>query len=135
MPTKYVVTLVSTGSSSVISIPKPVVDGFNLQKGTKLEMWVFGGGIVLPLRSEMGEGNEFFEHLSNLAEFPKSPTKPQKGSKGAECGTLHSRAAIATSKPNIAIQSVLVPTADDYYEEAPERKVKTKTSRQKDRLG
>jgi len=40
------------GSSSIIVLPKPVVDGFNLTKGNRLEMIVNDDGIYIPL----GEG-------------------------------------------------------------------------------
>ena len=49
MPTKYTVTVTSVGSSSVVVLPKPVVDGFNLKKGNKLEMKVTDHGIYIPL--------------------------------------------------------------------------------------
>ena len=49
MPTKYTVTVTSVGSSSVVVLPKPVVDGFNLKKGNKLEMTVTDHGIYIPL--------------------------------------------------------------------------------------
>ena len=38
MPTRYTMTVTSVGSSSVIVLPKSVVDGFNLKKGDRLEM-------------------------------------------------------------------------------------------------
>ena len=49
MPTKYTVTITSVGSSSVIVMPKPVMDGFNLKKGQKLEMIVNDNGVYIPL--------------------------------------------------------------------------------------
>ena len=49
MPTKHTVTITSVGSSSIIVLPKPVVDGFNLVKGTRLEMIVKDDGIYIPL--------------------------------------------------------------------------------------
>lgn len=52
MPTKHRVTVSSMGSSSIIVLPKPVVDGFNLEKGNRLEMFVNDDGIYIPL----GEG-------------------------------------------------------------------------------
>lgn len=52
MPTKHTVTISSMGSSSIIVLPKPVVDGFNLTKGNRLEMIVNDDGIYIPL----GEG-------------------------------------------------------------------------------
>lgn len=52
MPTKYKVTVTSLGSSSVIVLPKPVVDGFNLEKGNRLDMIVKDDGIYIPLTQE-----------------------------------------------------------------------------------
>lgn len=52
MPTKYTVTLTSVGTSSVIVMPKPVIDGFDLKKGQKLEMIVKDDGIYIPLKVE-----------------------------------------------------------------------------------
>jgi bifunctional DNA-binding transcriptional regulator/antitoxin component of YhaV-PrlF toxin-antitoxin module len=49
MPTKYTVTVTALGTSSVIVLPKPVVDGFNLEKGHKLELIVKDDGIFIPL--------------------------------------------------------------------------------------
>ena len=49
MPTRYTVTVTSVGSSSIIVLPKPVVDGFNLKKGDRLEMTVTDIGIKIPL--------------------------------------------------------------------------------------
>ena len=49
MPTKYTVTVTALGTSSVIVLPKPVVDGFNLGKGHKLELIVKDDGIYIPL--------------------------------------------------------------------------------------
>ncbi|MFZ0264597.1 MAG: AbrB/MazE/SpoVT family DNA-binding domain-containing protein [Nitrososphaeraceae archaeon] len=49
MPTRYTVTVTSVGSSSIIVLPKPVVDGFNLKKGDRLEMTVTDIGIHIPL--------------------------------------------------------------------------------------
>jgi bifunctional DNA-binding transcriptional regulator/antitoxin component of YhaV-PrlF toxin-antitoxin module len=49
MPTKYTVTLTALGTSSVIVLPKPVIDGFNLGKGHKLELIVKDDGIYIPL--------------------------------------------------------------------------------------
>jgi bifunctional DNA-binding transcriptional regulator/antitoxin component of YhaV-PrlF toxin-antitoxin module len=44
-----VVTVTSVDSSSVVVLPKPVGDGFNLKKGNKLEMTVTEKGIYIPL--------------------------------------------------------------------------------------
>jgi bifunctional DNA-binding transcriptional regulator/antitoxin component of YhaV-PrlF toxin-antitoxin module len=52
MPTKYTVTVTSLGPSSVIVLPKPVVDGFNLGKGLRLEMIVRDDGIYIPLTEQ-----------------------------------------------------------------------------------
>lgn len=52
MPTKYTVTLTSMGTSSVVVIPKPAVDGFGLTKGQKLEVIVTDDGIYIPLKTQ-----------------------------------------------------------------------------------
>jgi AbrB family looped-hinge helix DNA binding protein len=52
LPTRYTVTITSVGSSSVIVLPKPVVDGFNLTKGDRLEMIVKDDGIYIPLAEQ-----------------------------------------------------------------------------------
>jgi AbrB family looped-hinge helix DNA binding protein len=52
MPTRYTVTATSVGSSSIIVLPKPVVDGFNLKKGDRLEMTVTDNGIHIPLEEQ-----------------------------------------------------------------------------------
>ncbi|MGI9010171.1 MAG: AbrB/MazE/SpoVT family DNA-binding domain-containing protein [Nitrososphaeraceae archaeon] len=49
MPIKYTVTVTSVGNSSVIVMPKPVIDGFNLKKGQRLQMIVKDNGIYIPL--------------------------------------------------------------------------------------
>jgi antitoxin component of MazEF toxin-antitoxin module len=49
MPTKYTVTLSYMGTSSVIAIPKPIIQGFDLKKGQTLEMLVTDKGIYIPL--------------------------------------------------------------------------------------
>ena len=49
MPVKYEVTVTSVGTSSVIVLPKPVLDGFNLKKGQRLEVIVKDDGIYIPL--------------------------------------------------------------------------------------
>jgi AbrB family looped-hinge helix DNA binding protein len=56
MPTRYTVTITAVGSSSVIVLPKSVVDGFNLSKGDRLEMIVKDDGIYIPL-AERKSGN------------------------------------------------------------------------------
>jgi AbrB family looped-hinge helix DNA binding protein len=52
MPTRYTVTVTAVGSSSVIVLPKPVVDGFNIKKGDRLEMTVTDDGIRIPLAEQ-----------------------------------------------------------------------------------
>lgn len=52
MPTRYTMTVTSVGSSSVIVLPKSVVDGFNLKKGDRLEMTVTDDGIYIPLAEQ-----------------------------------------------------------------------------------
>ena len=59
MPTKHTVTVTSMGSSSVIVLPKPVVNGFNLAKGSKLELIVKDDGIYIPLGERKGQEIEF----------------------------------------------------------------------------
>jgi bifunctional DNA-binding transcriptional regulator/antitoxin component of YhaV-PrlF toxin-antitoxin module len=54
MPSKYTVTLSYMGTSSVIVIPKPIVDGFGLTKGQKLEIIASDDGIYIPLKTETG---------------------------------------------------------------------------------
>lgn len=52
MPTKYTVTLSHMGTSSVIAIPKPIVDGFGLERGQKLQLIVTDAGIQIPLKTQ-----------------------------------------------------------------------------------
>ncbi|MGA7369768.1 MAG: AbrB/MazE/SpoVT family DNA-binding domain-containing protein [Nitrososphaeraceae archaeon] len=58
MPTKYTVTVTGLGTSSVIVLPKPVVDGFNLGKGHKLELIVKDDGIYIPLEEPPSQISE-----------------------------------------------------------------------------
>lgn len=58
MPTKYTVTVTTLGTSSVIVLPKPVVDGFNLGKGHKLELIVKDDGIYIPLEEQISQNSE-----------------------------------------------------------------------------
>ena len=51
MPTRYTVTVTLVGSSSTIVLPKPVVDGFNLKKGDKLEMTVTDMEYIFPWKN------------------------------------------------------------------------------------
>ena len=55
MPTRYTVTVTSVGSSSVVVLPKPVVNGFNLKKGDRLEMTVTDNVIHIPLAEQKEE--------------------------------------------------------------------------------
>jgi bifunctional DNA-binding transcriptional regulator/antitoxin component of YhaV-PrlF toxin-antitoxin module len=57
MPTKYTVTVTALGTSSVIVLPKPVVDGFNLGKGHKLELIVKDDGIYIPLEEQPSQNS------------------------------------------------------------------------------
>ena len=52
MPVKYAVTITSVGTSSVIVLPKPILDGFNLKKGQRLEVIVRDDGIRIPLTEQ-----------------------------------------------------------------------------------
>jgi AbrB family looped-hinge helix DNA binding protein len=52
MPVRYAVTITSVGTSSVIALPKPILDGFNLKKGQKLELIVKDDGIHIPLSEQ-----------------------------------------------------------------------------------
>ena len=55
MSTKQTVTVTSMESSSVMVLPKPVVHGFNLTKGNKLEIIVKDDGIYIPLGQRKGQ--------------------------------------------------------------------------------
>jgi bifunctional DNA-binding transcriptional regulator/antitoxin component of YhaV-PrlF toxin-antitoxin module len=73
MPTKYKVTLTSLGSSSVIVLPKPVVDGFNLEKGNRLEMIVKDDGIYIPLTLQDSASQQEFppnEAGNDIGDLP-----------------------------------------------------------------
>jgi len=60
MPVKYAVTITSIGTSSFIVIPKPVIDGFNLRKGQRLDLIVNDDGIRIPLLDQKTtDGNTF----------------------------------------------------------------------------
>lgn len=65
MPIKYVVTITLVGSSNVIVLPRPILDGFNLKKGQKLDMIVRDDGIYIPL-------SEKTDNLEELIEEKKS---------------------------------------------------------------
>ena len=65
MPIKYVVTITSVGSSNVIVLPKPILDGFNLKKGQKLNMIVKDDGIYIPLMEKKDNIQELLEEPEN----------------------------------------------------------------------
>jgi AbrB family looped-hinge helix DNA binding protein len=65
MPIKYVVTITSVGSSNVIVLPKPILDGFNLKKGQKLNMIVKDDGIYIPLMEKKDNIQELLEESEN----------------------------------------------------------------------
>jgi hypothetical protein len=89
MPSKYTVTLTSVGASSVITIPKPVVDGFSLHKGQKLQMIVNDMGIFVPL-SVVQDGS--------AVEQNSKPLPQQKQSQGTPVQTKEN----VKAKPTIA---------------------------------
>ncbi len=62
MPTKHTVTITALGSSSIIVLPKPVIDGFNLATACRLEMIVKDDGIYIPLGG--GKGQDAKEFVS-----------------------------------------------------------------------
>jgi AbrB family looped-hinge helix DNA binding protein len=66
MPVKYAVTITSIGTSSFIVIPKPVIEGFNLRKGQRLELIVNDDGIRIPL---LDQG------VTNIKEIPMPSKK------------------------------------------------------------
>lgn len=66
MPTKYTVTLTTLGTSSVVVLPKPVIDGFNLGKNSRLELIVRDDGIYIPLKEVLDE--------SSVAKNPSNTT-------------------------------------------------------------
>ncbi len=65
MPTKYTVTITSVGSSNVIVLPRPVLDGFNLKKGQKLSMIIRDDGIYIPLTERKTDVEELMETTEN----------------------------------------------------------------------
>jgi bifunctional DNA-binding transcriptional regulator/antitoxin component of YhaV-PrlF toxin-antitoxin module len=58
MPIKYTVTLTALGTSSVIVLPKPIIDGFNLGRGRKLDMFVRDDGIYIPLNEKPAHNDD-----------------------------------------------------------------------------
>jgi bifunctional DNA-binding transcriptional regulator/antitoxin component of YhaV-PrlF toxin-antitoxin module len=77
MTTKYTVTLTSVGSSSVIAVPKPIVDGFGLQKGEKLEMFVSDNGMYIPLKAKPID-NPMIESIETEIQRQTKPKKIEK---------------------------------------------------------
>ncbi len=65
MPIKYTVTITSVGSSNVIVLPRPVLDGFNLKKGQKLSMIVKDDGIYIPLTERKNNVEELMDETEN----------------------------------------------------------------------
>ena len=65
MPIKYVVTITSVGSSNVIVLPRPVLEGFNLKKGKKLNMIIKDDGIHIPLTERNTNEKELMEETQN----------------------------------------------------------------------
>lgn len=55
MPVKYTVTLTSVGTSGVVTIPKPVIEGFGLEKGQKLELIVRDDGLYIQIPEKSKE--------------------------------------------------------------------------------
>jgi AbrB family looped-hinge helix DNA binding protein len=58
MPVKYAVTITSVGTSSVIVLPKPILEGFNLKKGQRIEVIVRDDGIHIPLTEQKASDTE-----------------------------------------------------------------------------
>ncbi|MGA9318037.1 MAG: AbrB/MazE/SpoVT family DNA-binding domain-containing protein [Nitrososphaeraceae archaeon] len=68
MPTKYTVTITALGTSSVIVLPKPVVDGFNLAKGHRLELIVKDDGIYIPLTEQPADSSNSYKYNNNSSD-------------------------------------------------------------------
>lgn len=68
MPTKYTVTITALGTSSVIVLPKPVVDGFNLAKGHRLALIVKDDGIYIPLTEQPADSNNSYNYNNNSSD-------------------------------------------------------------------
>jgi AbrB family looped-hinge helix DNA binding protein len=79
MPTKYTVTVSYMGTSSVIAIPKPVCDGFGIQKGDKLDLIVRDDGLYIPVkeRNPMVERieQEIDDHVKEKHQLPKAESQ------------------------------------------------------------
>jgi len=67
MPVKYVVTITTLGTSSVIVLPKPVLVGFDLKKGQTLELIVKDNGIYIPLNEKKSKEEE--KHNNGSTQF------------------------------------------------------------------
>jgi bifunctional DNA-binding transcriptional regulator/antitoxin component of YhaV-PrlF toxin-antitoxin module len=52
MPMKFTVTVTSVGTSSVIVMPKPVLEGFGLRKGDQVDLYVSDDGVYIPLKAK-----------------------------------------------------------------------------------
>jgi bifunctional DNA-binding transcriptional regulator/antitoxin component of YhaV-PrlF toxin-antitoxin module len=68
MPTKYTVTITALGTSSVIVLPKPVVDGFNLAKGHRLALIVKDDGIYIPLTEQPADRSNSYKYNNNSSD-------------------------------------------------------------------
>jgi hypothetical protein len=68
MPTKYTVTNTALGTSSVIVLPKPVVDGFNLAKGHRLALIVKDDGIYIPLTEQPADSSNSYKYNNNSSD-------------------------------------------------------------------
>jgi bifunctional DNA-binding transcriptional regulator/antitoxin component of YhaV-PrlF toxin-antitoxin module len=68
MPTKYTVTITALGTSSVIVLPKPVVDGFNLAKGQRLALIVKDDGIYIPLTEQPADSSNSYKYNNNSSD-------------------------------------------------------------------
>lgn len=64
MPMKFTVTVTSVGTSSVIVMPKPVLEGFGLKKGDTIDLFVGDDGVYIPLKSKRADA-------ANLKELQK----------------------------------------------------------------
>lgn len=76
MPLKYTVTLTSLGTSYVIAMPKPIVEGFGLVKGQKIDLYVNDNGIQIPLHQK--SPSEIEEEAEKVASKYRSKVKNEK---------------------------------------------------------
>ncbi len=72
MPMKFTVTVTSVGTSSVIVMPKPVLEGFGLKKGDQIDLFVSDNGVYIPLKMRR-VGIE--DALEELAKDPSRKVK------------------------------------------------------------